>query len=111
VLAAALAVGLGGLLVGLSIAPRLLPSDTIRVRLRVAVAASIDHKAPADFLAAAATVAGAGTHGIAVAAVVVSHVIAHRMAWFTAGSHAAAVVVDQAVRASVCRGPPVGRSR
>ena len=105
-LAAALAVGLGGLLVGLSIAPRLLPSDTIRVRLRVAVAASADHKAPADFLAAARIVAGAGIHGITVAALAVSPVVAHSLASFDPAPSAAAVVVAKADGASVCRGPP-----
>ena len=43
-LALALAVGLGGLLVGLSVAPRLLPGDTIRVEVRDISGATLEIK-------------------------------------------------------------------
>jgi hypothetical protein len=45
-LALALAVGLGAVLVGLSVAPRVLPGDTLRLRPRVATGATVDVRGP-----------------------------------------------------------------
>jgi hypothetical protein len=50
-LALALAVGLGGVLVGLSVAPRVLPGDTLRLRPRVAAGATIDVRGPDGVIA------------------------------------------------------------
>lgn len=50
-LALALAVGLGGVLVGLSVAPRVLPGDTLRLRPRVVSGATVDMRGPGGAIA------------------------------------------------------------
>ena len=105
--ALALAVGLGALLVGLSVAPQALPGDTFRVVPRTIAGAVADNPRATDRANATQTsMGGLASHAVQFAVIPIA-AYAGPFRWLL-GLQASivALVTDRAVPRGACRGPP-----
>jgi hypothetical protein len=103
----ALAVGLGALLVGLSVAPQVLPGDTFRVVPRTIAGAVADNDRSNDRAnATQISVGGLASHAIQFAIVSIGAYVGPSR-WLLGPQAAIDVLVtDRAVPRPGCRGPP-----
>lgn len=105
--ALALAVGLGALLVGLSVAPQVLPGDTFRVVPRSIAGAVADNNRPHDRANATQTsIGGLAGHTVQFAIVSIAAYTGPSR-WLLGLPRSIAVpLTDRAVPRHGCRGPP-----
>jgi hypothetical protein len=107
-IALALAVGLGALLVGLSVAPQVLPGDTLRVVPRTIAGAAVADDDPSNaraqaFHSADSAIVG---HAAELAVVVVTGQVGPSHWPLGLRNPTVAVLTDRAVPRPGCRGPP-----